>query len=242
MAQGDFGVVPNVWRPQFVPPINTGEDTQAGIPGNSAANLGATETTIVDSFFNVPLVGWQKSKEVQNITVTSAAFATAASFTLDTRTPRHMFLIEFVGKPALANLTLRFNSTTPYTGSFGTLASASGNNQVGYYAYIFSTLANLTYGVAVPITIARVTAVLNQEGGVMYDLTAGSVQTLGQSSFLLAAVNNGAGTDATFAINLSGDIDTSIPIDVEAKVTAGSATLTRIILYQLGDRLLAATT
>src|SRR5438093_13552587 len=92
MAQGDFGVVPNVWRPQFVPPINTGEDTQAGIPGNSAANLGATTTTVEESFFNVPLVGWQKVQEISNVLVTSNTFVVIKTFGVRTDTSPHLIV------------------------------------------------------------------------------------------------------------------------------------------------------
>src|SRR5216684_192866 len=151
MAQGDFGVVPNVWRPQFVPPINSGEDTQTGIPGTAKQSIASTTTTTTIDTIAVPLIGWQKVKEVQNITASAVTYTTAASFIVATTTPRHMFLIEFVGKPGLVNLQLRFNATTPYAGTFGALTSASGNNQVGYYVYIFSTLSNLTFGVAAPI-------------------------------------------------------------------------------------------
>src|SRR2546428_9928532 len=96
MAQGDFGVVPNVWRPQFVPPINTGEDTQAGIPGNSAANLGATTTTVEEAFFNTPIVGWQKIASTVIVPIlTSLTYIRIADFRFYTNTSRTLIIVQY---------------------------------------------------------------------------------------------------------------------------------------------------
>ena len=243
MAQGDFGVVPNVWRPQFVSPINTGEDTQAGIPGNSAANLGATETTITESFFNVPSVGWQKIKEGPALsTITAVAYTTMASFQLFTDTPRTLIIVQYKGNVGLANLSFRFSATTPYNGTFGTVTSVSVNNQVGLYSVLLSPMANLTYETAAAGTgLARVYSTISYDTGVVADLTANNVQVIPQTSLVINAVNDGAGRDSSFATNLSGDIDKLIPMTMEAKVTAGSALILRFGVWKLGDALLSLT-
>src|SRR2546428_8195075 len=131
MAQGDFGVVPNVWRPQFVPPINTGEDTQAGIPGNAAANVGATETTITESFFNVPLVGWQKVVEETNRSVVATVATEVRQFTVDTRTPDHLIVIAFKTNGTANALALNLSGASPFTGAFSAFTSTANSNSVG---------------------------------------------------------------------------------------------------------------
>src|SRR6266571_5332238 len=201
MAQGDFGVVPNVWRPQFVPPINTGEDTQAGIPGNSAANLGATETTITESFFNVPIVGWQKITDGPTlVTVSSVTYTTIGVFNFFTNTPRTLMIVQYKGGIGLANLSFRFSAGSPYQGTFGAVTSISGNNQVGFYSVLLSPMANLTYVTATARTdgLTNVYATANYDSGIVADLTAGNLLVVPQTAFNLIPVADGPGTDPTF--------------------------------------------
>src|SRR3989442_9610238 len=92
MAQGDFGVVPHVWRPQFVPPINSGEDTQVGIPGNSAQNIASTTTTIEE--FGTPFAGWQKVLDIQaQLGVNTTTYTKTRSINLDMQTPNHLIVV-----------------------------------------------------------------------------------------------------------------------------------------------------
>src|SRR2546430_7991167 len=208
MAQGDFGVVPNVWRPQFVPPINSGEDTQAGIPGNSAANLGATETTVTESFFNVPSVGWQKIVDGPSLsTITSLTYVTMGSFNFFTNTSRTLMIVQYKGGVGLTGLTFRFSAGSPYNGTFGVATSVSGNNQVGFYTVLLSPMANLTYVTATARTdgLTNVYATVSYDSGTVADLTASNFQAIAQTAFNLIPVIDGPGTDQSFATLLSGD-------------------------------------
>src|SRR6266446_6737559 len=135
MAQGDFGVVPNVWRPQFVPPINSGEDTQTGLPGNAAANIGATTTTTTETFGSAD-IGWQKVFDFQApITVSSTSYVSIRPFNMDMQTSDHLIVVTWQDPATnFSSLSIQFqdvpganfNVGSPW-GLQGTAAVANGN-------------------------------------------------------------------------------------------------------------------
>jgi hypothetical protein len=57
MAQGDFGQIPNIWRPLEVPPNNIGENTGVGMQGNGGQNVFNTNNTF-NSTTLVQKRGW----------------------------------------------------------------------------------------------------------------------------------------------------------------------------------------
>ncbi len=144
MAQGDFGVVPNVWRPQFVPPINTGEDTQAGIPGNSAANITSTTTTIEES--GTLLTGWQKVLDIQaQLGVTTTTYTKVRSINIDMQTPNHLIVVTWQDPSVnFSSLGVRFQDvpgTNFNAGSpFGEQLSSPIANGIGYMVWRIDTM------------------------------------------------------------------------------------------------------
>ncbi len=231
MAQGDFGVVPNVWRPQFVPPINTGEDTQAGIPGNSADNLGATSTTIQESFFNVPVVGWQKAQSVGPFIFGATTYTTIFSFTYDTRTSDHLFVIAYKDPPAgFGGANFRFTDGNAAIGTLGPTSAVA--NGVGVYVVRLGSMLNLSLPTLSP-AFHRSFALI---GNYLHSMTASTVAT-GTSGTVVSG-GNGA-TDVPFEF-----IDTTHFMNLQVQmVGAGTTiTITKATYYKLGNQLSAITT